>query len=85
MRYVTGRTHHCIPTAVLSLPPLHFPHAVLYRALCTVSTSPPAVLSRPPRLPYSFLSTRGHVWTDVDASRTGGLPFVFSDDMSFEA
>lgn len=31
-----------------------------------------------------YLSTRGHVWTDVDASRTGNLPFVFEKDMCFE-
>ena len=30
------------------------------------------------------LSLRGHVWTDVDKARTGGLPFVFDDNMSFE-
>jgi glutamate--cysteine ligase len=30
------------------------------------------------------LSLRGHVWTDVDKARTGGLPFVFEDNMSFE-
>jgi glutamate--cysteine ligase len=35
-------------------------------------------------VPRSFLSTRGHVWTDVDKSRTGGLPFVFEEGMSFE-
>jgi hypothetical protein len=26
----------------------------------------------------------GAVWTDVDAARTGNLPFVFEPDMSFE-
>ena len=32
-----------------------------------------------------LLSTRGDVWTDVDASRTGGLPFVFDKpDFGFE-
>ncbi|KAG2435053.1 hypothetical protein HYH02_012050 [Chlamydomonas schloesseri] len=35
--------------------------------------------------PTGFLSTRGHVWTEVDASRTGGLPFVFEKDMCFES
>ncbi len=34
--------------------------------------------------PTGFLSTRGHVWTDVDASRTGNLPFVFEQGMGFE-
>nr|QPT54862.1 gamma-glutamylcysteine synthetase [Scenedesmus acutus] len=34
--------------------------------------------------PTGFLSTRGDVWTDVDAARTGNLPFVFEPDMSFE-
>eukprot|EP00195_Chlamydomonas_chlamydogama_P012078 CAMPEP_0202896458 /NCGR_PEP_ID=MMETSP1392-20130828/5462_1 /ASSEMBLY_ACC=CAM_ASM_000868 /TAXON_ID=225041 /ORGANISM="Chlamydomonas chlamydogama, Strain SAG 11-48b" /LENGTH=492 /DNA_ID=CAMNT_0049581827 /DNA_START=127 /DNA_END=1605 /DNA_ORIENTATION=- len=34
--------------------------------------------------PTGCLSTRGHVWTDVDKSRTGGLPFVFENNMSFE-
>lgn len=33
---------------------------------------------------HRYLSTRGHVWTDVDAKRTGNLPFVFSKDMCFE-
>lgn len=28
--------------------------------------------------------TAGDVWTDVDAARTGNLPFVFEPDMSFE-
>jgi len=32
-----------------------------------------------------YLSARGNVWTDVDKSRTGNLPFVFSPDMSFES
>lgn len=31
-----------------------------------------------------YLSLRGNVWTDVDKARTGGLPFVFEDNMSFE-
>jgi hypothetical protein len=31
-----------------------------------------------------YLSTRGHVWTDVDNARSGGLPFVFEPGMSFE-
>eukprot|EP00882_Tetradesmus_deserticola_P003417 GHRQ01003613.1.p1 GENE.GHRQ01003613.1~~GHRQ01003613.1.p1 ORF type:complete len:491 (+),score=78.50 GHRQ01003613.1:97-1569(+) len=34
--------------------------------------------------PTGLLSTRGDVWTDVDAARTGNLPFVFQPDMSFE-
>ncbi|WIA13994.1 hypothetical protein OEZ85_002557 [Tetradesmus obliquus] len=34
--------------------------------------------------PTGFLSTRGDVWTDVDAARTGNLPFVFEPDMSFD-
>lgn len=34
--------------------------------------------------PSGHLSLRGHVWTDVDKKRTGGLPFVFEDNMSFE-
>ena len=34
--------------------------------------------------PSGYVSTRGNVWTDVDASRTGNLPFVFEEDMSFE-
>ena len=31
-----------------------------------------------------FKSLRGYVWTDVDKARSGGLPFVFEDNMSFE-
>ncbi len=31
-----------------------------------------------------YKSLRGHVWTDVDKARSGGLPFVFEDNMSFE-
>jgi glutamate--cysteine ligase len=31
-----------------------------------------------------FLSYRGHVWTDTDPDRTGMLPFVFEQGMSFE-
>jgi hypothetical protein len=31
-----------------------------------------------------FVSTRGNVWTDVDAARCGNLPFVFESNMSFE-
>ena len=31
-----------------------------------------------------MVSTRGFVWTDVDKARSGGLPFVFDDNMSFE-
>ena len=34
--------------------------------------------------PTGLLSTRGHVWTDVDNRRTGGLPFVFKDDFGFD-
>lgn len=34
--------------------------------------------------PNGFLSYRSHVWTDVDPDRTGRLPFVFEDGMSFE-
>jgi glutamate--cysteine ligase len=31
-----------------------------------------------------LLLSPGNVWTDVDAARTGNLPFVFEPDMSFE-
>jgi hypothetical protein len=31
-----------------------------------------------------LLALAGDVWTDVDAARTGNLPFVFELDMSFE-
>lgn len=34
--------------------------------------------------PSGFLSYRSHVWTDTDPDRTGILPFVFEDGMSFE-
>lgn len=34
--------------------------------------------------PNGFLSYRGHIWTDVDNARSGMLPFVFEDGMSFE-
>ncbi|KAG2485639.1 hypothetical protein HYH03_015611 [Edaphochlamys debaryana] len=34
--------------------------------------------------PTGLVSMRGHVWTDVDNSRTGGLPFVFEPGMNFE-
>jgi glutamate--cysteine ligase len=34
--------------------------------------------------PNGFLSYRGHVWTDVDNARSGMLPWVFEDGMSFE-
>ena len=34
--------------------------------------------------PNGFLSYRGHVWTDVDNARSGMLPWVFDDGMSFE-
>ena len=35
-------------------------------------------------LPNGFLSYRAHVWTDVDHARSGMLPWVFEDGMSFE-
>ncbi len=31
-----------------------------------------------------YVSLRSHVWTDVDADRSGILPFVFEDDFGFE-
>lgn len=34
--------------------------------------------------PAGFLSYRSNVWTDTDADRTGVLPFVFEQGMSFE-
>jgi glutamate--cysteine ligase len=34
--------------------------------------------------PSGFLSYRSNVWTDTDADRTGVLPFVFEQGMSFE-
>ena len=34
--------------------------------------------------PSGFLSYRSQVWTDVDNARSGMLPFVFEDGMSFE-
>jgi glutamate--cysteine ligase len=34
--------------------------------------------------PIDFLSYRSHVWTDVDNARSGMLPWVFEDGMSFE-
>src|SRR5262245_15545854 len=34
--------------------------------------------------PNGFLTYRSHVWTDVDNARSGMLPFVFEDGMSFE-
>ncbi|KAL2650472.1 hypothetical protein R1flu_018600 [Riccia fluitans] len=34
--------------------------------------------------PNGYLSYRSHIWTDVDANRTGDLPFVFSDKFGFE-
>ncbi len=34
--------------------------------------------------PCGFLSYRSHIWTDTDPDRTGILPFVFEDGMSFE-
>ncbi|MBU0800134.1 MAG: glutamate--cysteine ligase [Alphaproteobacteria bacterium] len=30
-----------------------------------------------------FASYRAHIWTDTDNARSGFLPFVFADDMSF--
>jgi len=35
-------------------------------------------------VPTGYVSTRGHVWTDVDNARTGGLPFVFDEGFGFE-
>jgi len=34
--------------------------------------------------PNGFLSYRSHIWTDTDPDRTGVLPFVFENEMSFE-
>ena len=34
--------------------------------------------------PNGFLSYRSHIWTDVDNDRSGMLPWVFEDGMSFE-
>jgi glutamate--cysteine ligase len=34
--------------------------------------------------PNGFLSYRSHIWTDVDNARSGMLPWVFEDGMSFE-
>jgi len=34
--------------------------------------------------PNGYLSYRAHVWQDTDARRTGILPFVFDESMSFE-
>jgi glutamate--cysteine ligase len=34
--------------------------------------------------PNGWLSARAHVWTDVDADRTGLLDFVFDDGFGFE-
>ena len=34
--------------------------------------------------PNGFVSYRSHIWTDTDPDRTGILPFVFEDEMSFE-
>jgi glutamate--cysteine ligase len=34
--------------------------------------------------PSGLLSHRSHIWTDTDADRTGILPFVFEEGMSFE-
>ena len=34
--------------------------------------------------PIDFLSYRSHIWTDVDNARSGMLPWVFEDGMSFE-
>ena len=35
--------------------------------------------------PNGFVSYRGRIWRDVDADRTGMLPFVFEDGFGFEA
>lgn len=35
-------------------------------------------------MPNGFLSYRAQVWSDVDAARTGMLPWVFEQGMSFE-
>jgi len=35
--------------------------------------------------PNGFLSYRGRIWRDVDADRTGLLPFVFEDGFGFDA
>ncbi|MEL6317647.1 MAG: glutamate-cysteine ligase family protein, partial [Pseudomonadota bacterium] len=35
--------------------------------------------------PTGVLSQRGRIWRDVDADRTGMLPFVFEDGFGFEA
>ncbi len=34
--------------------------------------------------PNGFLSFRSHIWTDTDPDRSGILPFVFDQGMSFE-
>jgi glutamate--cysteine ligase len=34
--------------------------------------------------PNGFVSYRAHVWTDVDNARSGMLPWVFEEGMSFE-
>ena len=34
--------------------------------------------------PNGYVSYRSHIWTDTDADRSGILPFVFEDSMSFE-
>ena len=34
--------------------------------------------------PNGYLAYRSHIWSDVDPDRTGMLPFVFEDGMSFE-
>ena len=34
--------------------------------------------------PSGYKTFRAHVWTDTDPDRTGRLPFVFEDGMSFE-
>jgi glutamate--cysteine ligase len=34
--------------------------------------------------PNGFLSYRSHIWTDVDNARSGMLPWVFDEGMSFE-
>jgi len=34
--------------------------------------------------PNGYVSYRSHIWTDTDPDRTGILPFVFEDGMSFQ-
>jgi len=35
--------------------------------------------------PNGFKSMRGHIWNNLDAARTGMLPFVFDEGFGFEA